>query len=443
MRPICYNRWRMTPFSGAYFLLARCLLGLIAFCLFLGEASAQNVAGYVHAKIQNFQQTSSAAPVVNATAPFQFGSLITMGTATINSATLTFTGTSSPRTYSPVGTGDFSILDTFTTQAQLDAAYARSGNYNLSIVTDVGTFTRSLFFFPLGYPITPMITAPAGSWQSGALLIDAAADYTFTWNSFTGGGATDGIELIIREAGLTVGPLPAAQTSYLLPAGTLQPGTTYNCDIAFLRGTGTSSGDTNIGPGYSAQAKDTTFMLRTQTPALVLMSAVSRKTHGAAGDFDVDLPLSGTPGVECRTGGTGGDHTLVVTFSNTVVSGNAAVTNGTGSVMGAPGFSGNTMTINLTGVANAQTVTVTLSNVTDSFSQTLPDTAVSASFLIGDTNGNHFVNASDVSQAKGQLGQMVSVSNFREDVNANGTINATDVSQIKANLGTAAVNGNH
>ena len=31
-----------------------------------------------------------------------------------------------------------------------------------------------------------------------------------------------------------------------------------------------------------------------------LVSVVSRKTHGAAGNFDINLPLTGTPGVECR-----------------------------------------------------------------------------------------------------------------------------------------------
>ena len=30
-------------------------------------------------------------------------------------------------------------------------------------------------------------------------------------------------------------------------------------------------------------------------------SVVSRKTHGTAGDFDIDLPLAGNPGIECRT----------------------------------------------------------------------------------------------------------------------------------------------
>jgi hypothetical protein len=181
---------------------------------------------------------------------------------------------------------------------------------------------------------------------------------------------------------------------------------------------------------------DTDFSITGAAP-LALASVVSRKDHGGVGNFDIDMPLAGQPGVECRTGGAGGDHTLVITFNNTVVSGNAAVTSGTGSVADAPAFSGNTMTVDLTGVANAQTVTVTLSNVTDSSSQTLPDTSISASFLLGDTNGNGSVNASDVSQTKAQVGQAVSGSNCREDINVNGTINATDASLVKTSLGTA------
>src|SRR5439155_11916066 len=32
------------------------------------------------------------------------------------------------------------------------------------------------------------------------------------------------------------------------------------------------------------------------------ISAVSRKTHGSAGPFNVNLPLTGAPGIECRAG---------------------------------------------------------------------------------------------------------------------------------------------
>jgi hypothetical protein len=98
-------------------------------------------------------------------------------------------------------------------------------------------------------------------------------------------------------------------------------------------------------------------------PALQLTSAVSRKTHGVAGTFDVNLPVTGQPGVECRAGG--GNHTLVFTFNNNIASGSASVTTGVGSVAGSPIFSGKTMTVNLTGVADVQKITLTLSNVID------------------------------------------------------------------------------
>src|SRR6266705_3001538 len=62
--------------------------------------------------------------------------------------------------------------------------------------------------------------------------------------------------------------------------------------------------------------------------SLALTSAVSRKTHGSAGIFDVPLPLTGEPGVECRN--TNGKFIFVFTFSSNVVSGSAAVTSGTG-----------------------------------------------------------------------------------------------------------------
>jgi hypothetical protein len=166
---------------------------------------------------------------------------------------------------------------------------------------------------------------------------------------------------------------------------------------------------------------------------LTITSVVSRKTHDAAGTFDVDLPLTGGPGIECRS--TGGAHTFVFTFSNNIASGNASVTGGTGSVSGSPAISGNTMSVDLSGVTDDQQITVTATSVMDTFGQTLPDTAVNAVILMGDTTATSSVNASDVAQTKAQIGASVDASNFRTDVNANGTINATDASQVKANLG--------
>jgi serine protease AprX len=167
-----------------------------------------------------------------------------------------------------------------------------------------------------------------------------------------------------------------------------------------------------------------------------LLTAVSRKNHPGAGDFDVDLPLTpGTLGIECRS--SNGNHTLVFTFNNNVVSGSASVTSGTGSVSGSPIFSAKTMTVNLIGVTNMQRITVTLSGVTDNLSQVLPDTAVTMGVLIGDTTGNGSVNSSDISQTKAQSGTVANSSNFRTDVTVNGLINSSDISTVKSKSGTA------
>ncbi len=173
---------------------------------------------------------------------------------------------------------------------------------------------------------------------------------------------------------------------------------------------------------------------------------VSRKTHGAAGSFDIDLKAP-APAIECRTGGATGDHTIIVTFATTVtVNGNgtvkAQVTSGTGAVgsNGVPNgnavtASGTQVTVPLTNVTNAQRLSVTIYGVNDGTrtgNVILPFNA-----LFGDTTSNGTVNGSDVSQTKANSGLLVSASNFRTDVTANGSINGSDVSAVKAASGTA------
>ena len=178
-----------------------------------------------------------------------------------------------------------------------------------------------------------------------------------------------------------------------------------------------------------------------QPSAPLVQSAVSRKSHGTAGSFDLDLPLDGTPGTECRSGGATGDYTIVLTFlANVSVSGNpqAAITSGIGTI-GSGGMSnggmvvtsGNVVTIPLTNVANAQTISVTLNNVNGSTDVTIP-----MDVLVGDVNGNAAVNASDVALIKAHSGQPVNPTTFRSDVTADGSINATDVALVKASSGT-------
>src|SRR5260370_42174098 len=66
----------------------------------------------------------------------------------------------------------------------------------------------------------------------------------------------------------------------------------------------------------------------------ILIGAVSRKNHGSAGPFDIDL-LPPAPGIECRSGGSNWGFPSVGTFA-VPVSFNSATVFGTGSVTAAP-----------------------------------------------------------------------------------------------------------
>jgi hypothetical protein len=167
-------------------------------------------------------------------------------------------------------------------------------------------------------------------------------------------------------------------------------------------------------------------------PAVV--SAVSRKTHGGAGNFDIALPVTGAPGIESRIGPVAGQHQIILTFASNVTVSSAIVTSGSGNVANfSP--SGTQITVNLSGVADVQTLTIKLGSVSDEVNS--GDVFISMSVLPGDTIANGSVNATDVSQTKLQSGQAITGTNFRADVNANGSINATDVSLVKLKSGTA------
>jgi hypothetical protein len=106
----------------------------------------------------------------------------------------------------------------------------------------------------------------------------------------------------------------------------------------------------------------------------------------------------------------------------------------TGSLSSGPNL--NQCTVDLTGVANKQYITVTLNNVFDSQNNT-GNVSRTMGVLIGDTTGNGSVNASDVSLTKSKSGQAVGATNFRADVTANASINSSDVSTVKSKSGTA------
>lgn len=170
------------------------------------------------------------------------------------------------------------------------------------------------------------------------------------------------------------------------------------------------------------------------------VSAVSRKTHGSAGAFDVDLPLIGQPGIECRRGANAGDHTVVITFSVPVSVQDVSVTpgpSGTAGLVQNNRFSVNNsqVTVNLTNVSNAQTLTINLINVSGGANS--GSVAIPMSVLLGDVNGTGVVDGNDVSGVQSNTRQAVSSSTFRYDVNTSGGIDGNDVSLTQQQARTA------
>jgi hypothetical protein len=162
----------------------------------------------------------------------------------------------------------------------------------------------------------------------------------------------------------------------------------------------------------------------------VVLGVVSRKTHGTSGTFDINLAT--TPGgVECRTGP---NYQAIVTFTAPVTVGGLSITSRDGQASGTHSVTGAAVTVNLTAVANIQTLGITLLNVNDG--STTGDVFVPMSVLVGDTTNNGTVSASDVGQAKSLSGQTATAGFFRADVNASGSINASDIGLVKSTTGT-------
>jgi hypothetical protein len=165
--------------------------------------------------------------------------------------------------------------------------------------------------------------------------------------------------------------------------------------------------------------------------------ASSRMTHGPKGPFEVPLPLTGDIGIECRTDGTS-NYTMVFTFANPLTSvAGATITGGSGTIASSSIQNTFEYVVNLTGVANAQRLTVNLTGINDTAGNVTPSLAATMGVLIGDTTADTAVNSGDISQTKSESGHPTGNTNYREDLNVDGDINSGDISLVKSRSGTA------
>ncbi len=176
-----------------------------------------------------------------------------------------------------------------------------------------------------------------------------------------------------------------------------------------------------------------------EEPPFILLSAVSRKTHGKYGDFDLVLPLDhAEAAIEPRNGGP---TMIVLTFSediepatscaNIILSGGACQN---------VSVNGSELAVTLSGVAQNACLSLTLDGLASASAKPLTgDADVHVRVILGEANGLVPVNILDLSTVKAQLFQPVTADNFRADVYPDGAIDVRDLSATKSNLSKTAM----
>jgi photosystem II stability/assembly factor-like uncharacterized protein len=262
---------------------------------------------------------------------------------------------------------------------------------------------------------------------TGALA--RTSDGGTSWDSTLFSNGMQGIDFPKPETGYAVGFLGTIlKSSDLGATWSAQTSGTFAdlYDVRFM-----SDGLTGLAVGAIGTILRTTN--GGQAGGLELLSAVSRK-----GGFDIDLPLTGPIGIECRSGGADGAYKLLLTFNNSLTSIDAITAScGTVDSSAIDNADPHQLRISLTGLTcNAETVAVALSGIQDDQGNTLASAEVSAGLLLGDVNGDSVVDNADAEQLRSDRREATDSSNYREDLNTNGRIDAADFRTLKSNLGT-------
>jgi hypothetical protein len=246
-----------------------------------------------------YVQTSAASPTPDPTSPATFlGSAVSPTNNLITSAKLQVPGGPLLTLTNFLGLGrSYVTIEEYPSQTDLDSARPNA-TYNLQLTRTTGGPVSTDISLAGSWPPTPHILNYAA-----AQAVDPSADFVVQWNGFTGATANDSVGFsLVHPTTFWVWtapdpcvprPLPNTATSVTIPAGTLQPGTTYGASLAYTRLTYSSS---NAIPDLDLLAmlqKEVNFTL---------------KTTGSSGDgprfiswrrlanSNIELKLQGTPG---------------------------------------------------------------------------------------------------------------------------------------------------
>lgn len=169
-----------------------------------------------------------------------------------------------------------------------------------------------------------------------------------------------------------------------------------------------------------------------------LAGAISVKTHGPAGDFAIDLSTN------CSTESrSGGPTKLIVTFDREVQTVNGLeasnISLSSGQVHSLL-IAGNTLTVQLGGVADGTNLTVGFPGIVNAVGGTPVLQQLRIKVLQGDVSGDGNVSLSDMLMVRDWLNRTVTADVLRGDVTADGVIDLADMLAVRDNLNRTVPN---
>lgn len=223
---------------------------------------------YSLSKFGSHQQTSAADPVPSPEEGFTFSSLVSGPDAGPAVTAASVTVPSGSRTNLVGFAGMWFLAATYDIETAMEAAYP-AGNYTLAFQR-TGEGERS---FPISMPALSVVPIPKIANFAETQTVNPAAEFTLRWNAFTGANAQrDFLSLTISSpTGLVFQApdlcvpreLPVSATSIVIPAGTLQPGGTYQTTLTFSRLVYSSTNAVPEMSGFASVGRTTHFTMTT------------------------------------------------------------------------------------------------------------------------------------------------------------------------------------
>ncbi len=227
-------------------------------------------------KIHSYDQTSTAAPVLDTFAPYSFsGTTSLTSNRTATSITLTFPNSAvSNLTQNFLHPEDYFVFGSRTDLAAFNTAFP-TGNHQFMVQAPSSNQNVTVNLpASLAQPNAPHISN-----FTAAQSVNASQAFTLNWDAFSGGTSADFIFVDVGEVFLTAKPgtagaLNGTATSVQIPAAKLAANSNYDCSIGFYHVL-TTSNTSYATIAYVATV--TRFTLSTTGgsagPALVLTNA--------------------------------------------------------------------------------------------------------------------------------------------------------------------------